>query len=189
MQKLWAPLKQKYGFILVKLGNLFHMKAKHVRYDNLSVHLEPSPERYIQPFFLAFQCSFRQYKSTKPGFKQLLVFIGQQIFMWAQFTDYWWTWSRPLKDAHSSEGKEEVTRQTAMTVGNVNGHWWLNRNSFGRFLVFGQKRHCASCYVACATGRADGARREAQDPCNIHISQLKRLNKNAHFPRIKIFEE
>ena len=140
-------------------------------------------------FFLAFQCSFRQYKSTKPGFKQLLVFIGQQIFMWAQFTDYWWTWSRPLKDAHSSEGKEEVTRQTAMTVGNVNGHWWLNRNSFGRFLVFGQKRHCASCYVACATGRADGARREAQDPCNIHISQLKRLNKNAHFPRIKIFEE
>ena len=37
------PLKQKYGFILVKLGNLFHMKAKHVRYDNLSVHLGAEP--------------------------------------------------------------------------------------------------------------------------------------------------
>jgi len=28
---------------LVKLGNLFHMKAKHVRYDNLSVHVGAEP--------------------------------------------------------------------------------------------------------------------------------------------------
>merc|ERR1719305_852826 len=35
-----------------------------------------------------------------------------------------------------------------MTVGNVNGHWWLNRNSFGRFLVFWSE--APLCFLLCS---------------------------------------
>ena len=41
---------------------------------------------------------------------------------------------------------QNVKRQTAITVGNVNGHWWLNRQQELLWEVFGlgERPHCAS---------------------------------------------
>ena len=79
---IWSSVNNNYGFILVKLGNLFHMKAKHVRYGNLSVHLGTEPWTVHPAFtlfwhFTAVLGNTVIAWSTKPGCKQLLVFIGQ----------------------------------------------------------------------------------------------------------------
>ena len=155
--------RQKYDFILprflVKLGSLFHMKAKHVRYDNLSVHVGAEPWT-VHPAFLFWHFSAVLGNavtawSTKPGFKQLLVFIGQ----WYSGNKFLCQHNSQIIGKHgaapqrcnlllSADSAEckEARRQTAITVGNVNGHWWLNRQQELLWEVFGlgERPHCAS---------------------------------------------